>query len=354
MKHSWKEHSILPGFLPSLGLTLFYLTLVVLLPVSTLFVNSATIGFQEIPCFKVVNGRKTGELQSLPAVFVGDHAVAKSDVRLDAPSVRISVDGTEKEVPPSEVEYIEAPLKTRLWNGLRLGVPAFWKMVTSPRVLASFRVTFGTALAAAFLNLFLGGILAYALVRIRLPFKRVIDALVDLPFAMPTAICGIAMATLYAPKGPVGALAEKFGLKIAFTPLGITLAMIFIGMPFVVRALQPALEDLGHELEDAAMSLGATRIQAWRKVIVPTLAPALLTGFTLAFARGLGEYGTIIFIAGNTPMKTEVTSLLIVTQLEQFNYPGATAIAVTMLVISLVLIFGINWFFNRKHHTAGA
>jgi len=290
MKIFEKEHSILPGFAPTLGLTLFYLTLVVLLPLSTLVVNSATLGF-------------------------------------------------------------EAP-DTGLWEGIGRGIPEFWRIVSSRRVLASFRVTFGTALLAAFLNLFFGGVVAYALVRIKLPLKRVIDALIDLPFAMPTAICGIAMATMYAPAGPVGSLAAKFGIKIAFTPLGITLAMVFIGMPFVVRALQPALEDLGHELEDAAMSLGASRFTAWRKVVLPALAPPLVTGFTLAFARGLGEYGTVIFIAGNMPLKTEVTSLLIVTQLEQFNYPGATAIALAMLLASLLLMFGINWFFHRKYRQA--
>lgn len=290
MKIFQKERSILPGFWPTLGLTLFYLTLVVLLPLSTLVVNSATLGFQS----------------------------------------------------PD----------TGLWEGLGRGIPEFWKIVTSRRVLASFRVTFGTALLAAFLNLFLGGVVAFALVRVKLPCKRVIDALIDLPFAMPTAICGIAMATMYAPSGPIGAVAEKFGVKIAFTPLGITLAMVFIGMPFVVRSLQPALEDLGCELEDAAMSLGASRFTAWRRVVIPALAPPLVTGFTLAFARGLGEYGTVIFIAGNMPLKTEVTSLLIVTQLEQFNYPGATAIALAMLLASLLLMFGINWFFHRKYRQA--
>ena len=223
----------------------------------------------------------------------------------------------------------------------------FLSLLASRRVLASFRVTFGTALIAAFINLFLGGILAYALVRVRLPFKRVVDALIDLPFAMPTAICGIALVTLYAPNGAIGSIAAKAGVKIAFTPLGIVLAMVFIGLPFVVRAVEPALQDVGTELEDAAMSLGASRFTAWRRAVVPVLAPSLLTGFVLAFARGLGEYGTIIFIAGNMPYKTEVTSLLIVTQLEQFDYPAATVVALAMLSVSLLLIFGVNWAFGR-------
>ncbi len=353
MKFFEKEHSVLPGFRPTLGLTLFYLTLIVLLPLSTLVINSAAIGFDEVPHYPVVDGKVTGELKYLPIGALDEWTIARAGTDLSAAGVKALVHGEEAEVTPAAVEYVEAPFGVKLWSGICRGIPKFWNIVTSERVLASFRVTFGTALIAAFANLFLGGVIAYALVRIRLPFKRIIDALIDLPFAMPTAICGIAMATMYAPKGPVGAIAEKFGVKIAFTPLGITLAMIFIGMPFVVRALQPALEDLGHELEDAAMSLGASRFTAWRKVVIPTLSPPLVTGFTLAFARGLGEYGTVIFIAGNTPLKTEVTSLLIVTQLEQFDYAGATAIAITMLVISLVLIFGINWFFSRRHHHAG-
>lgn len=354
MKIFEKEHSVLPGFRATLGLTLFYLTLIVLLPLSTLVVNSAGIGFDETPYYRVVNGKVTGEVRYLTPNAIDELTVAAAGTDLNAGKVKASAFGEEVEVSPAEVEYVEAPRWERIRSGIRRGIPKFWGLVSSPRVLASFRVTFGTALAAAFANLFLGGIIAYALVRVRLPFKRIIDALIDLPFAMPTAICGIAMATMYAPNGPVGRIAEKLGVKIAFTPLGITLAMIFIGLPFVVRALQPALEDLGYELEDAAMSLGASRITAWRKVIVPTLSPPLVTGFTLAFARGLGEYGTVIFIAGNMPLKTEVTSLLIVTQLEQFDYAGATVIAVTMLAISLLLIFGINWFFNRKHHHAGA
>lgn len=241
------------------------------------------------------------------------------------------------------------PLSTLVFKSASLGVSGFIDAVCDPRVLASFRVTFGSAALAALINLVLGTIVAAFLVRVRFPGKSVVDALIDLPFAMPTAICGIAMATIYAPKGDVGAIFAKLGIKIAFTPAGIVIAMIFIGMPFVVRAVQPALEELGHDAEDAARSLGANRFQTLRRVLVPALAPALLSGFTLAFARGLGEYGTIIFIAGNTPMKTEITSLLIVTQLEQYNYPGGTAIALTMLTLSLVLILLVNRIFRRKY-----
>ncbi len=349
MKNQTKKHRLLPGFRPTLGLTLFYLSLVVLLPLSTLVVNSALIGFEDTPLYEIRNGQKTGAIRTFAEGGAAEFAVAAAGADLAAPQVAVSLFGENKTVPASQVEYQALPAAARGWFGVKTGIPKFWRIATSERVLASFKITFGSALLAALANLFLGGVVAYALVRIKLPCRRVIDAVIDLPFAMPTAICGIAMATMYAPQGPVGAIAAKFGLKIAFTPLGITLALIFIGMPFVVRSLQPALEDLGYELEDAAMSLGASRFLAWRKVIIPTLAPALLTGFTLAFARGLGEYGTVIFIAGNTPMKTEITSLLIVTKLEQFDYAGATVIAITMLTISLLLIFGINWFFNRRH-----
>ncbi len=352
MSKTWKQRSVLPGFWPTFGLTLFYLSLIVLLPLSTLVVNSALIGFDDTPYYRVDRGQVTRDIRFLTAIQLETLTYADAGADLTKDKVAVISYGDKTEVAPDKVEFVKAPWQVRLYHGIVRGVPQFWALITSERVLASFKITFGAALIAAFVNLFLGGIIAYALVRIKLPCKRVIDALIDLPFAMPTAICGIAMVTLYAPKGPLGAIAEKFGIKVAFTPLGIIVAMIFIGMPFVVRSLQPALEDLGPELEDAAMSLGASRLVAWQKVIVPTLSPALLTGFTLAFARGLGEYGTIIFIAGNTPLKTEVTSLLIVTQLEQFNYNAATVIAVTMLAISLFLIFGINWFFNRKHHHA--
>lgn len=239
------------------------------------------------------------------------------------------------------------PLSTLIFKSASLGASEFFAVISDPRVLASFRVTFGSAALAALINLALGTLIAYFLVRVRFPAKSIVDALIDLPFAMPTAICGIAMATIYAPKGDIGAIFAKLGIKIAFTPAGIVVAMIFIGIPFVVRAVQPALADLGRDSEDAAKSLGASRFQTLRRVLIPSLAPALLSGFTLAFARGLGEYGTIIFIAGNAPMKTEITSLLIVTQLEQYNYPGGTAIALTMLALSLILILVVNRIFGR-------
>ena len=351
MDIKWKKYSILPGFGPSFAATVVWLGILVLLPLSTLVVNTLAIGFEETPYRAVADGAPTGETVYLRPGETDDKTIAPADADLSAQTVRAIAYGEAAEVSPAEVELLELTRGERIRAGLLRGFPKFVEKAFSPRVLASFRVTFGTALLAALVNLFLGGIVAYALVRIEIPGKRILDALIDLPFAMPTAICGIAMVTMYAPNGPVGSLAAKLGIKIAFTPLGITLALLFIGIPFVVRALQPALIDLGTELEDAAMSLGASRITAWRRVIIPTLAPALLTGFSLAFARGLGEYGTVIFIAGNAPMKTEITSLLIVTQLEQFDYAGATAIALAMLTISLLLIFGINRFFNGRHHS---
>lgn len=350
MKSNWKQYSVLPGFGPSFAATVVWLGLLVLLPLSTLVVNTLAIGFEEQPYHVVADGKPTGETVYLRPRDTDDKTIVAAGVDLTREKVPAIAYGEAEEVSPDEVELQEATRGEKFWSGVRRGFPQFVEKALNARVLASFRVTFGTAFLAALLNLLLGGLIAYTLVRIRIPGKRILDALIDLPFAMPTAICGIAMVTMYAPKGPIGALAAKLGIKIAFTPLGITLALLFIGLPFVVRALQPALLDLGTELEDAAMSLGASRLTAWRRVIIPTLGPALLTGFTLAFARGLGEYGTVIFIAGNTPMKTEITSLLIVTQLEQFDYAGATAIALAMLTISLALIFGINKFFNGRHH----
>ncbi len=245
------------------------------------------------------------------------------------------------------------PLSTLIFRGAELGFRGFFDIATDARVLASFRITFGAAFAAAAINLFAGTLVAYFLVRVKFPGRAVVDALIDLPYAMPTAICGIALATIYAPTGDLGAIFSRLGIKIAFAPPGIVVAMIFIGMPFVVRSVQPALKDMGRDLEDAARSRGATRVQVLRRVLVPALSPALLSGFTLAFARGLGEYGTVIFIAGNTPMKTEITSLLIVTQLEQYNYPGASAIALTMLALSFALILGVSRFFLPAHLKRG-
>jgi sulfate transport system permease protein len=261
-----KRHRVLPGFGLTLGFTLLYLSLIVLIPLSTLALKTASMG----------------------------------------------------------------------WG-------PFWATVTSPRVLASYRLTFGASLVAATLNAVFGLVVAWVLVRYRFPGQRLVDALVDLPFALPTAVAGIALTMLYAPNGWLGRpLQEAFGAKVAFTPLGIVVALTFIGLPFVVRTLQPVIEDLDVEVEEAAASLGAGRRQTFARVIVPALLPAWITGFALAFARALGEYGSVVFIAGNMPMKTEITSLLIITKLEQYDYAGATAIAVVMLAASFVLLGAIN------------
>jgi sulfate transport system permease protein len=229
---------------------------------------------------------------------------------------------------------------------------SFVTAVSSPRVLASYRLTFGLSLAAAILNAVFGFILAWVLVRYTFPGKRFVDALIDLPFALPTSVAGIVLAAIYAPNGWVGRWFEPLGIKIAFTPLGIFVALTFIGLPFVVRTLQPVLEEFEREQEEAAACLGATRWQTLRHVIFPAVLPALLTGFALAFARAVGEYGSVIFIAGNIPMVSEITSLLIVTKLEQFDYAGAAALAVVMLMISFVLLLLINtlqWWLQRRH-----
>jgi sulfate/thiosulfate transport system permease protein len=260
-----KKHSVLPGFGLALGFTLLYLSLVVLIPLSTLF-----------------------------------------------------------------------------WKSAGLGPEGFWRAVTAPRVVASYKLTFGASLAAAAVNGVFGLAVTWVLVRYRFPGRRLMDALVDFPFALPTAVAGIALTTLYAPNGWLGAPLEKLGVKVAFTPLGITLALTFIGLPFVVRTLQPVLEGLDAEVEEAAASLGASRLQTLWRVVLPALLPAWLTGFGLAFARALGEYGSVVFIAGNMPMKTEITPLLIVTKLEQYDYAGATALAVVTLVASFLLLLGIN------------
>ncbi len=273
---TFKRPSVIPGFGITLGFALFYLSLIVLIPLSSTFLKSTELG----------------------------------------------------------------------WDG-------FWQTVTHPRVVASYRVSFGASLAAAAVNLFAGLLVAWVLVRYRFPGKRLIDALVDLPFALPTAVAGISLTALYAGNGWIGQYLEPLGLKVAFTPVGITVALIFIGLPFVVRSVQPVLQELEPELEEAAASLGASRFTTFRRVILPSLMPALLTGFALAFARGLGEYGSVIFIAGNMPMISEITPLLIITKLEQYDYAGATAIAVAMLLISFVLLLLINllqWW-SRKRHT---
>jgi sulfate transport system permease protein len=234
------------------------------------------------------------------------------------------------------------PLSTLGFKSASLGAVAFWASVTAPRVLASYELSFGASLAAATINAVFGLVVAWVLARYRFPGQRLVDALVDLPFALPTAVAGIALTTLYAETGWLGKPLSALGVKVAFTPLGVTLALTFIGLPFVVRTLQPVIEELDPEVEEAAASLGATRSQALFRVVLPALFPAWLTGVALAFARALGEYGSVVFIAGNMPMRTEITPLLIITKLEQYDYPGATAIAVVLLVVSFVLLLGIN------------
>jgi sulfate transport system permease protein len=260
-----KRHTVLPGFDLALGLTVFYLCLIVLIPLSATFL-------------------RTTELT---------------------------------------------------W-------PAFIDVVTSPRVVASYKLTFGSSLLAALVNAVFGLLVAWVLVRYDFFGRRIIDALVDLPFALPTAVAGITLTGLYAGNGWIGKHLEPLGIKVAFAPAGVFVAMTFIGLPFVVRTVQPVLEDLSRELEEASATLGASRLQTFTKVILPIVSPALLTGFALAFARALGEYGSIIFIAGNMPMVSEITPLLIITKLEQYDYAGATAIAVVMLVMSFVLLLAIN------------
>jgi sulfate transport system permease protein len=262
---SLSRRRVLPGFAPTLGFTLFYLSLIVLVPLAAVFLKSSGHGFD-----------------------------------------------------------------------------AFWAAATSPRVIASYKLSFGASLIAAFINLFFGLILAWCIVRYEFPGKKLVDALIDLPFALPTAVAGIALTALYAPNGWVGSQLAKLDIKVAFTPLGILLALIFIGLPFIVRTVQPVLEDMETELEEAAASLGAQRWTTFRFVVLPTLLPALLTGFALAFARAVGEYGSVIFIAGNIPLVSEITPLMIISKLEQYDYVGATAIAAVMLIFSFVTLLAIN------------
>jgi sulfate transport system permease protein len=219
---------------------------------------------------------------------------------------------------------------------------AFWTAVSSERVVASYKLSFGASLIAAALNVVFGGIVAWVLVRYKFPGKRFVDALVDLPFALPTAVAGITLTALYSNNGWIGKYLEQFGIKVAFTPLGVVVALTFIGLPFVVRTVQPVLEEAERELEEAAASLGASPLQTFFRVILPSIVPALLTGFALAFARATGEYGSVIFIAGNLPMVSEITPLFIITKLEQYDYAGATAIAVVMLIFSFILLLTIN------------
>ncbi len=278
---TFRKPSALPGFGLTLGITIAYLSLVVLIPLVAMFAKAATLEWSQ---------------------FVG----------------------------------------------------AVW----APRVVASYRLTFGAALGGALINAVFGFLVAWVLVRYEFPFKRLVDAVVDLPFALPTAVAGISLAAVYAQNGWIGRYFAPFGIKIAFTPIGVLIALTFIGLPFVVRTVQPILEDFEREQEEAAACLGATRWQTFRRVVLPALIPALLTGFALAFARALGEYGSVIFIAGNVPMKSEITSLLIITKLEQYDYAGATALAVVMLLVSFVLLLAINtlqwWLQHRVSRAAGS
>lgn len=270
-----RKHSVLPGFGLTLGYSMAYLSLLVLIPLAALFVRTSTLSLAE-----------------------------------------------------------------------------FWEAVASPRVVASYRLTFGASFAAALVNLFFGFITAWVLVRYQFPGKRVVDALIDLPFALPTAVSGIALTALYSQNGWFGHWLWPLGVKSAFSPLGVGIALLFIGLPFVVRTVQPAIAEIDREIEESAASLGASRFATFFKVLLPPLVPPLLTGFPLAFARSIGEYGSVIFIAGNMPMKTEITSLLIITKLEQYDYAGATAIAVVMLLFSFLLLFLINalqWWSVRRY-----
>lgn len=269
-----KRKNRLPGFGLSMGFTVFYLCIIVLLPVSALFLKTAALSWEQ-----------------------------------------------------------------------------FWSIILDPRVLAAYRISFVTAFCAAIINACFGLLVAWVLVRYRFPGKRLIDGTVDLPFALPTAVAGIALTTMYAENGLVGSLLAKLGIKVAFTPLGITIALVFIGLPFVVRTVQPVLQELEREVEEAATSLGASRLTIFARFLLPPLLPALLTGFALAFARGLGEYGSVVFISGNMPMKTEIAPLLIMTKLEQYDYPGATAVAMVMLLVSFILLLLINvlqWRISRR------
>ncbi len=245
------------------------------------------------------------------------------------------------------------PLSGLAFKASSLSFDQFWAIASGERALASYRVTFGASLLAALINAFFGLIVAWVLVRYPFPGKRLVDSLVDLPFALPTAVAGITLATLYAGNGWIGRHLEPLGLKVAFTPLGIVVALTFIGLPFVVRTLQPVIEDIEAEVEEAAASLGASRWQTFSRVLFPSISPALLTGFTLAFSRAIGEYGSVIFIAGNLPLISEITPLLIISKLEQYDVVGATALAMMMLIISFVMLLAVNalqWWAANRHH----
>ncbi|EOQ71072.1 sulfate ABC transporter permease subunit CysT [Acinetobacter pittii] len=234
------------------------------------------------------------------------------------------------------------PLAAVFIKSFGIGWDGLWEILTSERILKSLQLSFSSALIAAFINVVFGLLLAWCLVRYNFPGKRLVDALVDLPFALPTAVAGIALTSLYAPTGWIGQYLEPLGIQVAYTPIGITLALVFIGIPFIVRTVQPVLSDIETELEEAASALGANRWQTITKITLPILLPALFTGFALAFARGVGEYGSVIFIAGNQPFKTEIAPLMIISRLEEYDYAGATTIAAVMLVLSFIILFAIN------------
>lgn len=235
------------------------------------------------------------------------------------------------------------PLSALFFKSMSMGLGKFWTTVTDDRVLASYQVSFTTSLYAALINAVFGLLVAWVLVRYEFPGKKIIDSIVDLPFALPTAVAGIALTAIYSENGWMGSWLAKLGIKSAYSPMGITIALVFIGLPFVVRTVQPVLEELDKEIEEAAASLGSYRLRTFFRVIFPEVLPALLTGFALAFSRGIGEYGSVVFISGNMPMKTEIAPLLIMTKLEQFDYTGATAIAVVLLMISFLMIMLINY-----------
>ncbi|OGB68552.1 MAG: sulfate ABC transporter permease subunit CysT [Burkholderiales bacterium RIFOXYC12_FULL_65_23] len=246
------------------------------------------------------------------------------------------------------------PLSALLFKTFSLSWDQFWSAVASPRVLASYRLTFGASLLAASVNVVAGLLVAWVLVRYRFPGKKIVDALVDLPFALPTAVAGISLSALLAGNGWIGQYLEPHGIQLAFNPNGIVIALIFIGLPFVVRTVQPVLEDAEKELEEAATCLGATRWQTFRLVILPSIGPALLTGFAMAFARAIGEYGSVIFIAGNVPMVSEITPLIIIGKLEQYDYAGATAVASVMLLFAFLLLLVINALQSWQRRRSGA
>ncbi len=247
------------------------------------------------------------------------------------------------------------PLSTIFVKTTGMGWHRFWTVIVSPRVVAAYELSIGASLAGAIINSIFGFMVAWTLVRYRFPAKSIVDSLVDLPFALPTSVAGITLTAIYAENGWIGRLLKPLGMKVAFTPLGVIVALTFIGLPFVVRTVQPVLQDLERELEEAAATLGASRLQTFRRVIAPALMPAVITGFALAFARAFGEYGSVVFISGNMPMHTEVLPLLIMAKLEQFDYQGATAIALVMLVVSFAMLFLINLLqrWSAVRHAAG-